>query len=111
MDQFIVFFSTLAGFVPVVVAFAPLVSYLVDAAKRIGLPDGYAPVLSGVLNLAAWVLVFFSSDEQIAQFPNVVAGVLAVAPYVVALVASLLATPLVHDALTDKGFGFSHKAG
>lgn len=111
MDQFIVFFSTLAGFVPVVVAFAPLVSYLVDIAKRIGLPNGYAPVLSGLLNVAAWVLVFFSTDEQIANYPNVVSGILAVAPYIVALVASLLATPLLHDALTAKGFGYSHRAG
>lgn len=108
MSEFLAFFSQLAGLVPVVGVFASLISYVVDTAKRLGLPDGYAPAVSGGLNLVAYALVFFASDTTKAQFPGVVAGVLAVAPYIVALVGSLIASSAFHDALTKVGIGFSH---
>jgi hypothetical protein len=110
MSTFLAFFSSLAGLVPVVAVFAPLFAYVTDTAKRLGLPDGAAPIVSGILNLAGYALVFFSSDATKAQFPSVVAGILAIAPYLVALVAGLLATPLAHNALLAAGHGVSNTA-
>lgn len=110
MDAFLAFVSVLAGLVPAVATFAPLIAYVVDALKRIGLPNGYAPLASGLLNVAAYALVYFATDAQRAEFPNAVAAILAVAPYVVAVLASVLATPAIHDALVARGFGYTHEA-
>ena len=111
MDNLLAFLAALAALVPVVSTVAPLVAFVVDTAKRIGLPNGYAPLVSGLLNLLAFAAMFFLTDAQKAQIPDAVAGILAVAPFVVALLISVLATPVVHDMLTAKGLGFSHGSG
>lgn len=110
MDNFLAFVSAIAGLVPVVAVFSPLISYIVDAAKRVGLvPNNYAPLASGLLNLGAYAAVFFATDAQRAEFPAAVNAILTVAPFVVALLAGLLTTPAVHDALIKRGIGYSHE--
>ncbi len=110
MENLVAFLNALAGLVPVVAVFSSLISYIVDALKRTGLvPNDYAPLASGILNLVAYAVVFFATDAQRAEFPALVNAILTVAPFIVALVAGLLATPAVHDALIKRGIGFSHE--
>lgn len=110
MEQFLAFFVVLAGLVPAVAGAAPVIAFLIDTAKRFGLPDGYAPAVSGALNLAAFALLFFGGDAVKQQFPSVAAGFLAVAPYIVALIGSLVVTVAAHNTLVKTGQGVSNTA-
>jgi hypothetical protein len=111
MDAFVNFFASVAGFVPVVAFGATLIAFIVDTAKRLGLPDGYAPALSGGLNLALYALLYFAGDAHRAQIQDAVAAIYAVTPYVVALLMSALGAVGVHQQLTKIGLGYSHGLG
>jgi len=52
---------------PVVVPAAALIYLLVDAAKRMGLADGQAGLLSLVLNAAAWVGLYFARQQGMEE--------------------------------------------
>jgi hypothetical protein len=110
MDTALNFVGSVLGFVPAVAFGATLIAFLVDTAKRLGLPDGSAPALSGALNLALYALVFFATDAQKATIQDAVTAINLVAPYVTALFFSLLATAKAHHTLAPTGIGYSHSA-
>lgn len=110
MNEFLSFIATLLGFVPVVAAVAPLVAFLVDTAKRFGLPDGYAPLASGLLNLLVYALFYFVELDE-AAVQNVVEAILAIAPYIVALLISLFGSAWAHQQLAKIGVGYRHPKG
>ncbi len=107
MEVTVTFFEVLLGLVPVVAFAAPLIAFLVDQAKRAGLPDGFAPLVSGVLNLVFFALLFFLPNEA-ERIEDYTGAVYAFAPYVVALLVALISSSWVHDRLTAVGIGYSH---
>lgn len=110
MEQFLQFTVHLLGLVPAVALFAPLIALVVDFLKRAGaLPDGYAPLASGVLNLLAYALVWFAGESK--DMTTIVNAVTALAPYIFALFLSLLATARAHKAAVGIGIGYSHAKG
>jgi hypothetical protein len=111
MALFVGFLSSLLGFVPVVGFGAALIAFVVDTGKRLGLPDGYAPLVSGGLNLALYGLLFLGNDAQDARLQNAVAAINLIAPYVVALFMSVLTTVKAHQHLAAAGIGYSHNGG
>jgi len=110
MDQLSGFTEALLGYVPVVAFGAPLVAFIVDAAKRFGLPDGKAPLVAGLINLALFSVVFFVGKEHEKGVQDAVQALVLVAPAVLALFVQLLATAKAHAELTKIGVGFQHQA-
>ena len=41
------------------IALAPIIVALIELAKRLGLPSGYAPYLNAVLSVIAYVAVYY----------------------------------------------------
>lgn len=111
MDALLAFLTKLAALVPALAVFAPVFAFVIDLAKRLKLPDGYAPLVQSVLNVAGLAVLYALTDAQRAQLPDAVANFQVIAPYILALFVSVLVTPLAHKALTAVGLGFSHSAG
>lgn len=107
MDTFVAFFSQLAALVPTVAFGSALIATLVDIAKRVGLKDGYAPLASAVLNVVLYGVVFFAGDAHLDQVKGVVGGLTLIAPVVLSLFGSLVASAKWHDLLTEIGIGLS----
>lgn len=110
MDALLSFVGNLLGLIPVVAFGAPLVAFLVDLAKRLRLPDGYAPLLSGALNLVLYGVVFFAGDKHLPQVQNVVQAMTLAAPVILSIFVSLLSTAAAHNMLAAIGVGFKHDA-
>jgi len=111
MDQFLVFAETLLGFIPAVAGAAIAIAALVDGLKKLGwLPDGYAPLASGLLNLVVFVLLFFLGDQYGKEVQSVLDGIAIIAPVIVSLLIALLSTSKAHDLLTSIGLGVSYSA-
>jgi len=109
MEQFLVFVNVLLGFIPAVAGAAIAIAAIVDGLKKIGwLKDGYAPLASGLLNMAVFVILFFLGDQYGKQVQSALDAIAIVAPVIVSLLGALLATNGVHNLLTGIGFGFSH---
>lgn len=108
MEQLQGFADALLALVPVVAFGAPLISVIVDTAKRAGLKDGAAPLLSGVLNLALYALVFFAGDTRKGEVESVVQALTLVAPIVAGYFVSLLSTAQAHELLAKIGIGFKN---
>jgi len=104
------FVNGLLALVPVVAFAAPLIAFVIDTTKRFGLPDGYAPLVSGLLNLALYAVVYFVGEAHADQVQTVVEAVTMLAPVIVALFVSLLGTTGAHKALELIGIGYSHEA-
>jgi hypothetical protein len=109
MEQFLVFVNVLLGFVPAVAGAAVAIAVLVDGLKKLGwLPDGYAPLASGVLNLAVFVALFFLGDQYGKEVQSVLDGIAIVAPVLVSLLIALLSTSKAHDLFNSIGLGYSY---
>lgn len=108
MDTLLGFGNSLLALVPVMGFAAPLIAFIVDTAKRAKLPDGYAPLLSGLLNFAVFAVLYFVGEAHRAQVQDVVQLLTQIAPVIVALFISLLGTAKAHDLLSAVGIGFSH---
>jgi len=101
------FLNDLLVLVPVIAFAAPLIAFLVDTFKRFGLPDGYAPLISGVLNLGMYAALYFLSDQE-AEIQTVIEAMYQLAPIILALFVSVLSTKSAHDLLEKVGIGFSY---
>jgi len=111
MDQFLVFIETVLGFVPAVAGAAIAIAALVDGLKKLGwLPDGYAPLASGLLNLSVFVALFFLGDQYGKEVQSVLDGIAIIAPVIVSLLIALLSTVKAHDLLTSIGLGVSYSS-
>lgn len=108
MEQFLAFVAVLLALVPVIAFGSPLIAFIVDTLKRIGLPDGFAPLASGLLNLALYAVVFFVGPEHEGEVKNVVDGLLLIAPVVLALFTGVIATVKAHQKLAAAGVGYNH---
>ena len=108
MGQLADFMSVLLGYVPAVMVAAPLIAFVIDQAKRFGLPDGYAPLVSGLLNLAAYAALYFAGAEHQGDVETVIEAITMIAPIVVALFTSALASNAAHNLLMWAGLGYSH---
>lgn len=102
------FVTEVLSFLPLIVGAAPLIATLIDIAKRFGLKDGYAPLVSSVLNAGAYALYYFSDDRQ-ADVDSVLSGVNLLAPYLAGLFVSLLSTNWAHNMLAKAGIGYHQK--
>lgn len=78
---------------PVVAVTAPLITLLVNAAKQAGLPDGRAGLLSGLLNLLAWIgLAVASRLDRLDEAQSVIQALTQLMPVLIALALSILAS-------------------
>jgi hypothetical protein len=107
MNTFVSFVDALLDLVPAVAFGAPLIAILVDAAKRVGLPDGYAPLASGLLNLILYGVLFFLKGRE-GEVQTIVEGLTALAPFILSLFVGLLATAGSHKKLLNIGVGYSN---
>jgi len=111
MSNFLTFVEVLLGFVPAVAGAAIAIAALVDGLKKLGwLPDGYAPLASGILNLVVFVALFFLGDQYGKEVQSVLDGIAIIAPVIVSLLIALLSTSKAHDLLTSIGLGVSYSA-
>jgi hypothetical protein len=101
------FIVTLGALVPVIAVAAPLISTIVDAAKKAGMAAKYAPAISAALNALVFTLRYFAGNDHAAQFDSAINALYALSPYVLALVLALLATVYSHKQLTAAGLGYS----
>lgn len=110
MDTFLAFINSLAGLVPVVAFGVPLIAIIVDAAKAggKGLPDGYAPLVAGLLNVGLYAVVYFAGPDNTVKVQNVVQGLTLIAPVVLGAVMTAIGAAKLHTVLKPVGFGFSH---
>lgn len=89
---------------PVVAPAVPFISMFVDLLKKVGLPDGYAPLVSLVVNAAFWVLVAATGEVAVD-------GWLEILTVVMTAVLMLAGTDLVHNIFTklfNTKFGYSY---
>ena len=111
MSEFLKFVDLLLGYAPAV-GYAPLIAWFVDMGKKHGLiPDGYAHLASGVLNVLIMAALYFAGPEHEAEVRSVLDAVYLAGPAVVGLFAALASTKLSHNALVALGFGYSHNGG
>lgn len=109
MDQFLVFVNVLLGFVPAVAGAAVAISIIVDGLKKLGVvKDGYAPLVSGVLNLIVFTALFFFGDQYGKEVQSVLDGIAIVAPVLVSILIALLSTSKAHDLFNSIGLGYSY---
>lgn len=102
------FLGVLAGLVPVVGFGGPLIAYLVDQIKRVGLPNGYAPLVAAAGNLLLFGVVFFVGPEKENDVRTAVDGIYKLAPFVVGFIVTAILAARSHDQLVTTGQGFSH---
>lgn len=99
--------NALVSYVPEVVGAAAFISLTVDLAKKyLRLRDGYAGILSGALNLAAYIVYYFVEDKR--AIDSVLQALTLVLPYLAMLLVSLAATKAVHKVTMWLGIGVSH---
>lgn len=103
-----VFVTDFLSFIPLMIGAAPVIATIIDIAKRFGLKDGYAPLVSSVLNAGAYALYYFADDRR-ADVDNVLSGINLLAPYVAGLFVSLLSTNWAHNVLAKAGIGYHQK--
>ena len=107
VDTGTAFIEHFGALLPVVGFAAPLIALIVDAAKRFRMPSKYAPALSLMLNALVYCALYFANDAQDAQIQSAIEAVYAIAPYVITISISLLATPGAHRLFTWAGIGYS----
>ena len=102
------FLKGLFALVPVIGFGVPLIAFIVDTAKRFGLQDGWAPLVSGLLNLVLYGIVYFVGQENSDKVETVVNAIYALAPIILGLFINLVLTPKAHTKLAAVGVGYSH---
>jgi len=105
--EFVKFIEALLEMVPQVAFAAPVIAILIDQLKRVGLPDGYAPLASGLLNLTFFALVYFLPERE-GDIATIAEAAAQLAPFVVSFVLSLLTAAKVHQLTEPIGIGYSH---
>jgi len=105
--EFVAFLEAVLDMVPEVAFAAPLIAVLIDQAKRIGLPDGFAPLMSAALNFAFFTVLYFLPESE-ADVATLAGAFETLAPFVVSFVLSLLAAAKVHQLTKPIGIGYSH---
>ena len=111
MDNTLEFLRVLLALVPTVAGAAIAIGSIVDGAKRLGwLPDGYAPLASLVLNFAVYVALYFLGERYGEEIQSVLDAIAMISPVLVAVLASLAGSKIVHDILVSIGLGYSHTA-
>ena len=109
LDALLGFLVNLSGLVPVVPGGALFFAFVVDQLKRFGVvKDGYAPLVSGALNLALYTILYFASDKQDELVLGIIQALNSLAPFVLALFVSLIGTAIAHDKLSARGLGFNY---
>ena len=108
MELLSAFLDKLLALLPLVVVAAPIIAFFIDLGKRVGLPDGLAPILSGVLNAGVLVVLFVFGDQGVIVIKKVNDLIVVVGPAVTIWVLSVLASPKFHELLKGAGLGFSH---
>lgn len=95
--------------IPVVAGVSVFISVLIDQLKRLKvLPDGYAPLVSGGLNLVFYIVLYFLSDAQDAQVVGIFGDIATVMPYLVSLFLALGVGDWTHNYFKQKGIGYSY---
>ena len=107
LGLFFQFLQVFLGLVAVPAA-APVLAVFIDFLKKVGLPDGFAPLVSGLVNVAVYAILFFAGKENTEMVGSFLDAFVLVAPYIFALFLSLVATAKAHDVLTPMGYGYSH---
>lgn len=103
------FLSSLLSLVPAVALAPPLIAFALDVSKRFGwLKDGYAPLISGAINLALYAALYFAGPDNAAKVANVVTAIVSVGTVILSVLTSSLVTNLWHNGLNWAGMGFSH---
>lgn len=106
---FLEFCGNLFTLVPVVAPAVLLIAIIVDGAKKAKiLPNGYAPVLSGVLNAAVFLVYYLAGPDRTAQIDGIIKAVTVFAPFIVGYAASVFSTAKAHNAMVEAGFGYSY---
>jgi hypothetical protein len=110
LDTLLAFLLELCDLIPAVAFGAPFIAFVIDLLKRLpkySLPDGYAPLVSGLLNLALYAALFFFKDKQDA-ITGIVQALNTLAPFILMLFTSTLVTAGAHDKLANRGLGYSY---
>lgn len=108
MEQLIAFMDKFAALLPLLAVAAPLVAFVIDLLKRVKLPDGTAPIVSGVLNAGVLVLLFVYGDEGVTAIKKANDLIVIVGPAITVWVGMVLTAPKWHDLFKAIGLGFSH---
>jgi len=105
--EFVEFIEALLEMVPQVAFAAPVIAILIDQLKRVGLPDGYAPLINGVLNLVFFTILYFAPEAE-NDIATITGAFEVLAPYIVSIILSIVGAAKVHKLLLPTGVGFSH---
>lgn len=112
LNTLLAFLLTICTLIPAVPAGAPAFAAIIDIWKRLpgrfGLKNGWAPLVSGLLNLALFTALFFLNNEGDKMVESLLGAVTALSPYILMLFVNLLATAGAHDKLVGIGVGKSH---
>jgi hypothetical protein len=108
MDTLLQFLEVLLGFVPEIAAASALIAIIVDTAKRVGLPNGYAPLAAAVLNLVFYGLFWFIGEDGQEEVGAIITSLEVLAPVIVAWLVSMFGANWVHKKAVPAGFGYSH---
>ena len=105
--EFITFLEALLDLVPEVAAAASFIAVVIDQLKRVGLPDGYAPLVNGVLNLVFFTILYFAPEAE-NDIATITGAFEVLAPYIVSIILSIVGATKVHKLLLPTGVGYSH---
>lgn len=107
--QFYSFLLEMFDLIPIVAGVSVFISVLIDQLKRLKiLPDGYAPLVSGGLNLIFYIVLYFLSDSQDAELIGFFENIAYVMPYLVSIFLSLGIGEWAHRYFKQKGIGYSY---
>lgn len=113
VDSLVGFLLELLSYVKVVPIAVPVIALLVDMLKRLpgkyALKDGYAPLVSGLLNLGVYAAYFFLTDKQDAFLDGILNGLTVLGPFILTLFGSVLGTASAHTSLASAGIGYSRR--
>jgi len=114
LDTLLNFLLNLSGLVPVVAVGVFPIAFIVDLLKRLPkpltLPNGWAPLASGILNLALFTAFFFLNNKHDEVLTGALQAFATMSPFILMLFMSMLGTSGAHNKLTDHGLGYSYAA-
>jgi len=70
------FIDTIGALFPIITPAIPVISMLVDLMKRFGLPDGWAPRASVILNIIFWVAVTLAGEIEVTKWIDILVPLL-----------------------------------
>jgi hypothetical protein len=111
LDTVLKFLDELLILIPAVTFGAPFIATFVDLLKRLPfrpLPNNYAPLASGIMNLALYTFCYFATDQQEEVAKGVMQAIISLSPFVLMLFTGLVFTAKAHDKLSAIGIGKSY---